>query len=388
MANELQFLTKLISSILYKKPLPKIPEGFEWKQFLGLVNKNSFTSFIYDEIQKVEGFPTQLFQPMKEQRQTEVWLCMMQKHYAEQLLNRFEAEGIRALPLKGLILRELFPHPHMRVMSDMDILIGIEKLQQSRQIMKELGFAVYRYDEHHDIYNRDQLISVELHKLLIVGEMEDYFQIGFERAKIKEGTNYIYELSKEDFYIHMIGHMAYHFANGGIGIRLVLDVRVYMDHYKESLDWDYIETELQTAGLHTFAKQVEKLADVWFLGETSNELIDELGEYIANSGYLGVEEHRDILEVVKQTGDGSGKKAKRRAVVEAIFPDYKTMTFLYPILKKVPILLPVMWLVRMVKVLCKRRKNVERIGRLMHTDDADIKRLDALYNKLDVKHLL
>lgn len=388
MVIELRFLTKVISSILYEKPLPKVPDGFEWKRFFELVGKNSFTSFVYDKIQEVEGFPANAFQSMKEQRQTEVWLCMMQTHYARQILERFEVEGIRALPLKGLILRELFPHPHMRVMTDMDILIGMEKLQESRQIMKELGFQVYRYDEHHDIYNRDQLINVELHKLLIVGQMEDYFQIGFEKAKLKEGSDYIYELSKEDFYIHMIGHMAYHFAHGGVGIRLVLDVRVYMDHYKNVLDWGYIENELRTAGLYTFARQVEKLANVWFGGEESDALTEELGEYIANSGYLGVEKHRDILEVVKQIGEGTEGKAKKKAVCEAIFPPYKTMAFLYPILKKIPILLPVMWTVRIITVMWERRENVGRIGRLMNTNDTDIKKLDELYDKLDVKHLL
>ena len=388
MMTELQFLTKLISSILYKKPLPKVPADFDWKKFSKLVSKNSFVSFIYDAIQKVEGFPTQVFPAMKEQRQTEVWLCVMQKHYTEQILQQFEEAGIRALPLKGIILRDLFPHPHMRVMTDMDILIGMEKLKESRRIMKELGFSVYRYDEHHDIYNKDQLINVELHKLLIVGQMEDYFQIGFEKAKLREGSKYIYELSKEDFYIHMIGHMAYHFAHGGIGIRLVLDIRVYMDHYKEVLNWSYVEQELQTAGLYLFAKQVEKLADVWFLGAESDALTDELGEYIAKSGYLGVEEHRDILEVVKQGEEGRGAKAKKKAVWEAIFPPYKTMAFLYPILKKIPILLPFVWIVRIVTVLWERRESVGRIGRLMNTDDTAIKRLDQLYDQLGVKHLL
>ena len=243
-------------------------------------------------------------------------------------------------------------------------------------------------DEHHDIYTFLGICNVELHKLLIVGEMEDYFQIGFERAHLKEGFSHTYELSIEDFYIHVLGHMAYHFAHGGVGIRLALDIRVYLDKYGDVMDREYIKQELQKAGLYTFACHAEKLAEIWFLGAESNEFYDELGTYIVESGYLGTQEHKEILEVVKQSGESVNEGARWKAIVTAIFPPYRTMAFLYPVLKKVPILLPFTWGARWINVFRKRRKNISRIQRLLHTQDDEVKRLSKLYDELDMKHLL
>lgn len=385
---ELKILVCLISEILYNSPTPQIPTEFNWISFANLVGRNGFVPLVYKRIKDIPEVPQNVLERFKEQNSKELRKALLQDIYEEKILERFEKEGINCMPLKGIILKHLYPEFHMRSMSDLDILVDVDKLKETRKIMPELGFEVYRYDEHHDIYRFSNCVNVELHKLLIVGEMEDYFQIGFERAHLKEGYSHIYELSIEDFYIHVLGHMAYHFAHGGVGIRLVLDVRVYLDKYGDQMDRQYIKQELQKAGLYTFACHAEKLANIWFGGEDSNEFYDELGMYIVNSGYLGSQEHKEILEVVKQQGEKTGFKSKLKAVIVAIFLPYREMAFLYPILKKIPILLPFAWVYRWIEVLITRKENVLRVKRLLETRDNDVEKLSKLYEKLDMKHLL
>lgn len=388
MIVELKFLTKLISTILYNKPSPAIPTNLDWNKFVSLVLQNGFTALVYEQLKDMPDVPRNVLTHLEKRYNADLQRAVLQEYYAEQILNRFEQEGIKCLPLKGIILRHLYPQPHMRSMTDLDILVDVEKLQETRKIMPELGFEAWRYDEHHDIYNIKPYVNVELHKLLIVGEMEDYFQIGFERAHLKEGTSYIYEMSLEDFYIHVLGHMAYHFAHGGVGIRLVLDIRVYLDKYGDVMNQEYIKQELEKAGLYTFAQHAEKLSEIWFLGAVSNEFYDELGMYIVQSGYLGSQKHKEILEVVKQSEENVNVASRWKAIFEAIFPPYKTMAFIYPILKRIPVLLPVTWIARWTNVIVTRRESISRIQRLSQTDDADIKKLSKLYDKLDMKHLL
>lgn len=383
---ELKFLTELISTILYDKPTPQMPRKFDWNSFFSLVTRNAFVPLIYERIKEMPEVPKHLQDKFDELNSKELRKSLLQDIYEEQILERFEKEGISCLPLKGIRLKRLYPEFHMRSMSDLDILIDVNKLKETRQIMPELGFEVYRYDEHHDIYRFSNCVNVELHKLLIVGEMEDYFQIGFERAFLKEGYSHIYELSKEDFYIHILGHMAYHFAHGGVGIRLVLDLRVYLDQYGEQMNRDYIKSELEKVGLYTFACHAEKLADIWFCGVESNDFYDEFGMYIVNSGYLGSEKHRDVLEVVKQ--QKNGKTSRVKAIIHAIFLPYSQMSFSYPVLKKIPILLPAMWVYRWAQVLIERRQNISRVHRLLKTQDTEVEKLSKLYDKLDMKHLL
>lgn len=386
--KELRFLTELISAILYDKQAPVIPKDYNWESFVMLVSQNGFTTLVYERLKEIQDVPQTVLKILEQRYATSIQRTAWQDYYAEKIVERFEEEGIKCLPLKGIVLKHLYPQSYMRSMSDLDILIDSEKLQQTRQIMEELGFAVYRYDEHHDIYYIRPYLNVELHKLLIVGEMEDYFQVGFERTRIKEGTSFIHELSVEDFYIHILGHMAYHFAHGGVGIRLVLDVRVYLDKYGDTMKREYVNRELEKAGLLTFAQHVERLSEIWFFDRKTNEFYDELGMYIVNSGYLGNTEHKEILEVVKQSSQYTNEGARVRAIVEAIFPAFKTMTFLYPILKKIPYLYPFTWGARWITVLFKRRKNIARVHRLSKINDKDIKKLSKLYDELDMKHLL
>ena len=388
MTAELYFLTELISTILYDKPFPEVPSSIDWEAFSRLVLKNGFYPLVYDELKHCSEVPKQVLNQFAAFCDVALVQSATQDYYAEQILERFEQEGIRSLPLKGLILRHLYPKSTMRMMTDMDILIGTEKLERSREVMKKLGFGVYRYDEHHDIYHIPPDINVELHKLLIVGEMENYFQIGFERAHMKENCSYTYELSLEDFYIHMIGHMAYHFAHGGVGVRLVLDIQVYLDKYGKDMNREYIDEELKKAGLYTFTKHVEKLASIWFLGEESDDFYEELGQYIVDSGYLGARKHSEILEVVKHAGSGDESTAKGKAIFILIFPPLKTMTFLYPILKRQPWLLPFTWIARICQVIFKRREDISRMTRLSRVEDDEIQRLGKLYDKLEMRPFL
>lgn len=385
---EVKFLTELISAILYDKPSPEVPKGFNWNEFLKLVLQNGFVTLVYERVQGMSGVPERILVTLHNSNTEEFQKAVLQDVYEEKILGRFEKDSIKCMPLKGILLKHLYPQFYMRRMSDLDILIDVKKLKETRQIMPELGFEAWRYDEHHDVYTFLGVCNVELHKLLIVGEMEDYFRIGFERAHLKEGHSYTYELSSEDFYIHILGHMAHHFAHGGVGIRLVLDIRVYLDKYGDVMNREYIKQELEKAGLYTFACHAEKLAEIWFLGVESNEFYDELGTYIVESGYLGTQAHKEILEIVKQSGDNVNGGARCKAIVTAVFPLYKTMAYLYPVLKKVPILLPFAWVARWINVIVKRRKNISRIQRLLHTQDYEVKRLSKLYDELEMKHLL
>lgn len=388
MTRELQFLTELISTTLYNETLPEVPKGFSWDLFANLVLQNGFITLVHEHLNNIPKVPSKILSVLNEQYKEEFQRALLQDVYGEKILERFEQEGIKCMPLKGIILKHLYPQFYMRRMSDLDILIDIRNLKETRQIMTDLGFEAWRFDEHHDVYTYFSYVNVELHKLLLVGKLEEYFKIGFERAKLKRGSSYIYEMSIEDFYIHMIGHMASHFVHSGMGIRVVLDVRVYLDRYETVMNQVYLEKELKEAGLYTFTKHIEKLSAILFKDEPSNGFYDDLTEYIMKSGYLGNDKHRDILEVVKKNDSEKRWGARKRAIIDAIFLPYKSMCFTYPILKKVPALLPCAWVVRWITVLTKRRNNIGRLQKISQASSVEVEKLSELYEKMGMKHLL
>jgi len=59
---------------------------------------------------------------------------------------------------------------------------------------------------------------------------------------------------------------------GGMGVRLLLDIYIYMKKFHDSLDWDYIKGELEKLGIADFERESRELAMKVFGG---GKLTDE-----------------------------------------------------------------------------------------------------------------
>ncbi len=379
MLKEAQFLIDLIATILYQKPEFQIPEDLDWKVFLYLVRHNKLSVFLYEYLEDNKEVPKEVLDFLRSKYKKSLRRSIMQQHYETQIFKRFEEEKIRYMPLKGMILRDFYPKNYMRKMTDMDILIDEENAKKAAKIMSDLGFSLYRSAEREDVYFLDKGITIELHKKLFVDEFDGYFDAGFEKAKPKADNPYAYELSSEDFYIYMIAHFVHHFMSQGVGIRAVIDVRVFLDKYRDLLDRTYVETELERMGIATFARQLESLAKVWFLKEDDKAYMKEFGLCILKNGYDGSKQHREVLS--------AARTSKNKAILSAIFPPYKEMKAYYPILHKVPVLMPICWVLRWGKVLVTRRKNVAKLRRMATMKESEVGAFDALCEKLEIKHL-
>ena len=57
--------------------------------------------------------------------------------------------------------------------------------------------------------------------------------------------------------------------------------------------------------------------------------------------------------------------------LKLVFPPYSGMAMHFPVLKKVPVLLPVMWIVRWLELVFVRRKSALKKGALMRTATAE-----------------
>ena len=82
-------------------------------------------------------------------------------------------------------------------------------------------------------------------------------------------------------------------------------------------------------------------------------------DFIFESGAYGSKESRMIADGVKtaKTTNRSAKASRFKRIADMIFLPYGGMCIKYPVVKKVPILLPVFWVVRWVNVLLFKRSN-------------------------------
>jgi transcriptional regulator with XRE-family HTH domain len=262
-------------------------------------------------------------------------------------------------------------------MKDLRLSRGLNQVE----LAKELGMKVLKYDEHHDVFYYPQTKTIfELHKVLFVGRLQKYFGVGFEKAHLKEGTKARYELNREDFYISILAHSAYHFAeDAGVGIRHLTDVYLYKNAYK--LDYEYLDRELQKCGLKKFKDKFELMADYLFDDAIIDEETTTLVEHVIASSVLANKKMQGASEVASNMENGENS-AKRKTLIKTLFPPPSHMQYTYPVLKKAKWLMPFFYLVRWIHVLFTRPKNIKKIKGISEVDKETLNQMKKIRSTL------
>ena len=276
----------------------------------------------------------------------------------ECICNAFDEGGIDYLPLKGSNLKKLYPEAELRLMGDADILIKVEQYDQIRNILAGIGMEEQSECDHVIEWDTKTL-HLELHKRLVPSYDKDYYKYfgdGWERARLKE--RHEFELATEDEFVFIFTHFAKHYRDGGIGCRHVTDLWVYRRAYPE-MDETYIVGELSKLRLDAFYRHMMRMLEVWFYDGDEDEKSRFITNYIFAGGVWGKFETRIVAGVAKdvQTA-GSFAGGYMARVREMLFPELLVMKQKYPVLNKVPVLLPVCWGVRWVSAALFRRENI------------------------------
>lgn len=127
------------------------------------------------------------------------------------ILSYMENEGIRYLPLKGIILQNLYPKPELRQMTDNDILYDNKYHKELRSFMENRGYT-FKKEEIHDSYYKEPVYNFEMHSRLFsdttaYGAYSGYYKDIWERAVPDDGKRYGYHLKDEDFYVWAKGNL-------------------------------------------------------------------------------------------------------------------------------------------------------------------------------------
>ena len=145
------------------------------------------------------------------------------------ILEKLEEAGIWYMPLKGSVLKDLYPRYGMRQMADNDILIDASRAEDVKSIMQSLGFTTECFGmSNHDIYHKPPVSNFEIHTALFGLSHEEkiyvYYRDVNSRLIKDEGKRCGWHFTPEDFYVYITAHEYKHFSGGGTGLRSFLDV--------------------------------------------------------------------------------------------------------------------------------------------------------------------
>ena len=357
------YFVELLKSALNGTVPGNIPDDFDWNKLYKLAERHSVASTVYYGIMQLpkEKRPdNSVMQGFKKASQVALGMGLRQELELGNVMNVMASEGIGYIPLKGWHMKKLYPSPDMRYMCDVDILIDKNDRDKIPSVMKKCGFEFKESGVKDDCYQKDGVISVEIHRLLFeeISEYYGYFENYYSKAVEYEedgGRSCERVFSKEDFLIYMLAHMAKHYKGSGIGIRSVMDIYIYNKAYSDGLDWGYVERELGKIGLKGFLHSTLELAEDMF-GRESEDMFrrhQRMAMHILMTGMYG-----DRETLVRNSMAGK-YNSKLSYVFHRVFLDSGSMKSGYPCLNRLPFLLPVFWGVRLVRIMLFSRNNVK-----------------------------
>ena len=271
------------------------------------------------------------------------------------IISHLEENGIWYMPLKGAILKDMYPKLGLRQMSDNDILFDGAFREHIRDYFVSQGYDVEHYDvDFHDVYHKQPIFNYEMHVELYGTkwvELQDYYKDVKKRLIKDDDNGFGYHFSDEDFYVFLALHAYKHFAlSESIGARHLVDIFVYLSK-KSNLDFAYIENELNKLG-------------VWQFDCDCRELVREIFDNVESFDMFKLsEEMRKTLEAfmlnmfnISRAGkveNGIRQKGKFGYIMGRIFPGVEYMEKYKPFFARWW-LLPFGWIYRAFDVLFTR----------------------------------
>ena len=267
----------------------------------------------------------------------------------------FERRGIWYMPLKGALLKELYPEIGMREMSDNDILFDVKSRNETREIMLNRGYKAKHFGTSHcDEYLKPPIYNYELHITFFTANQRSMHQyyINIKQKLIKDLDNgYGYHFSDEDFYVYMIAHEYKHYSGGGTGLRSLLDCYVFLQNKGDSLDWAYIHEQTKELDIADFEREQRELAKKVFSSVTLPELTEHeqklLDYYLTSHTYGTIS--RAGENAVKKGFSESASKSKLSYLRRRVFPELKHMETWFPFFYRHKLLLPIGYIWRIIR---------------------------------------
>lgn len=382
---------KAVQAVIHN--LKYIKEPMDEHKFYKIAHENGLSGMIFSVLNR-NDFDKEIFEKFQKDFYTYHAKDVLQQKTLRDLDRLFNQHQIKYIFLKGAHLKQVYPEPYMRSMGDIDILIEEDKLETVKSLLKSNSYHLTSMSEAHDTYKHDNGLEIEIHPKLtraIGASFDQFFESYWEHAECVSASRY--EFKPEFELVYLLIHMVKHFHSSGVGLRSILDIGLFIRHYIHLIHVDNLESYLNQSALKKFFLNVLELNNVYFDLQDfkfsnenqaiDQELLEYLTRYIISSGVHGVGSSFNNFV-------GRMAVAKRQEtptliyVLKLVFPRYKQMCSMYPPLRKIPILLPFFWMIRLIKLSVVRfKRSMKRIRQIKSSK----KYLDdtiELYNKLGI----
>lgn len=360
MKKEEKYLISCLRAFLnnQKSESPKV-QSFSWEYFRKLAKIHGVGGMVYLAVKDAAQLPADTMNDLKHQFDFVVARAIHRDMQMADVEAALCGAGIPHIYFKGYELCRYYPVPEVRMMSDVDILIRPEDGDRVEAALEEAGCICQSKGYKGYVYVKGSFL-LEIHTEF-GGEPEngadyaDWVSGGFGQGIFDENglTGYF---RPSYHFIYLVYHAAKHFNSTGAGIRMLLDLAVFWNHFEEEMDFEEVQNGLRAMRLDVFARVIFWMCNRWFgtkihwIEEPEDDLRETMEEYIFSGGVFG-HQKRSISDVyvrkaITEKNTGKKRRQKFRVMIRYFFPDRKRMEAFLPKVKTYPFLLPAAWIIR------------------------------------------
>jgi|GEM_PF-4837083 len=357
----------------------EVPESLDTEAFFELLKAHEIGPLVYGPLKRLDVPEAWLAYP-REAYYKAAQVNTQQNALFEGVRKRLDAEGIRHLLVKGIVL-EWFYHPaFVRTKGDIDMLIEEADLPRVDRVLRDLGFTRDSTGEAHDVYKRYPLL-LEVHKRLFPsgeGKVAQAFDEPWADAGQHEGAAFMF--TREAHAAYLLAHTAKHFKSAGAGLRMLLDLAVLLN--QEDFKQAVFLGKVREMGLERFHDSIRTLLKNLFNiphpGEhIDSETTDALLAHVMKSGTFGLQDVSQI-ETVRTARTG-----RLRYYLGKVFLPYRSLKHRYPLLKGRPLLYPFVLAYRNGKLCLSPRMRRRVFAKRSQAEREGIRRLHEIIGLLD-----
>ncbi len=215
------------------------------------------------------------------------WVRVM--HEQQLLLELLDKHPIPCVVIKGSAAAMVYPHPSLRAVGDIDILVKRADYDRAASLLDSNGYSLLHDkdpESHHYGYSKEG-VSIELHKRLAIIDEDDVelmpvFEKGIENRIWHKVENISFPTLPDGLNGLVLLFHIYQHLRSGLGLRHIIDWMMYLNKYD---NWNELLPVLRKTGMDKLALTItvmcQKYLGLKMIVEESEEYpCDELMDYI------------------------------------------------------------------------------------------------------------
>lgn len=208
----------------------------------------------------------------------------------DRLIKLFDSDGIPFVVLKGSAAAIYYPHPYLRSMGDIDVLVPRSAYSLASELLHDNGYVFIHENYRHVVFSKNG-VEIELHHRFSSSgyDIDDVLESAIARRKEYTLTGYKFPiLPNIENGLVLLGHINQHLKENSLGLRQIIDWMMYLHSAYKVDSWQReFFNLLQNAGLQTLAAYITQMCNDYLGLPESFDICDGLDNNLSEE-LLGI----------------------------------------------------------------------------------------------------